>query len=380
MAVGTQWIRAALTHYKPSQKKYDADSNEWDLCTLFDEDELRSSMEEPYCMGKEDIDNLPAALTTESTMNTEERPGVGFQGCVADMLGERYGFTMPQTDVPPLPNSEKWNEVCKILGLPDEPMHAKAEGHLWDLDNANAYWPPLHDLLEKSVWVVLGEQTAFSLGVDGTLWRDESKRTTMYEMVPEESAPWVLSFTSALSLVHAIRLTQMPGMSLEALVGHLFQYGIPFTLRTTLPAISPLPPIRSVQETEFAISIRSVGYKYKVEDYVAYESFCVRLLNEPHGRAALLMGGIVWHIAVEVLGLDHILAGPSASVTQKRVGTCLENTWDDALSPLEADMICGLHEQDTGNVSKEGVRGFAKVSWWPTHETWNSASCGKNPG
>ncbi|KAJ7290933.1 hypothetical protein C8J57DRAFT_1112769 [Mycena rebaudengoi] len=405
MAVPAQWIADALNHYRETQKKYDAQANEWDVCTLFDEDELHASLEEEEpLMGKDEIECLPkGSMTEEREQDPIEPPTFGFRGAIEEILSERYGFTMPPTDMPS-PSSGAWKLLGNILGVAEENVHPRGaalvdfvesctltgkpfhiqrcpDSHLWDLDTSNPHALPLKDLLESSVRVISGVPTCFSFGVDGQQWQEEGvEMKTIYEMVPQESAPWALSFTSALSLVHAVRLTQNKGMALEALVGHLFQYGIPFTLHTKLPRLHPLPPVRSVQAAEFGIPIRSVGYRYKVSDYVAYESFAVRLLNEPHGQAALLMGGIVWRIAVDVLGLDHVLAGPSSSVTERYMGTCLEDRWDDMLSPVEADMICGLHAQDTGNVSKDGVHSFAMVSWWPTHEAWNSASCGKNPG
>ncbi|KAJ7234858.1 hypothetical protein C8J57DRAFT_1379906 [Mycena rebaudengoi] len=315
MAVPAQWIADALNHYRETQKKYDAQANEWDVCTLFDEDELHASLEEEEpLMGKDEIECLPkGSMTEEREQDPIEPPTFGFRGAIEEILSESGART-------------------HISGT-------------WTLQTPMHF--PLKDLLESSVRVVIsGVPTCFSFGVDGQTMAggrcgDEDK---FMRWCLRNRPPWALSFTVPSGLVHAVRLTQNKGMALEAL------YGIPFTLHTKLPRLPPLPP-------SSGIPIRSVGYRYKVSDYVAYET--------------LLMGGIVWRIAVDVLGLDHVLAGPSSS-----------DRWDDMLSPVEADMICGLHAQDTdqGTLARTV---FHSLQWYrggPTHEAWNSASCGKNPG
>ena len=61
-------------------------------------------------------------------------------------------------------------------------------------------------------------------------------------------------------------------------------------------------------------------------------------------RAALLKGGIIWRLALEVLSVDDVLAGPSTeTVTNYVVARDGVYAIDDDLSPDEMDIICGVY-------------------------------------
>ena len=73
------------------------------------------------------------------------------------------------------------------------------------------------------------------------------------------------------------------------------------------------------------------------------------------GRAALLRGGIVWRLAVEVLGGDWrplASTGPSEDVyvyAQAFVPERGDYYYDDALSSDELDVICGVYKVYTAS-------------------------------
>ena len=88
-------------------------------------------------------------------------------------------------------------------------------------------------------------------------------------------------------------------------------------------------------------------------DYGDYQATLDRLLTRPYARAALLTGGIVWHIAVHYLG-DSVLdatKGPLDATWLSRYWKPLGGPYlyDDGLSELEMDIICGVYEVPTGD-------------------------------
>ena len=81
---------------------------------------------------------------------------------------------------------------------------------------------------------------------------------------------------------------------------------------------------------------------------------CQSVLTSPHGRAALLRGGIVGRIAKEFLSVDGVLDGPSVEVTAHRVGYIGPSGkddhkfCDDQLTENDIAIICGTYSLYTG--------------------------------
>ncbi|KAI8989149.1 hypothetical protein BD414DRAFT_415633 [Trametes punicea] len=106
-------------------------------------------------------------------------------------------------------------------------------------------------------------------------------------------------------------------------------------------------------------------------DYAAYEERAYQILSSPGGRAAILQGGIVWRLALEILGEDAVsyaLKGPSSDVS--RYGRALQPSrgplyYDDALLPEEIDIICGTYK-----IAESGHGDPVFFSWWPRPPQW----------
>jgi hypothetical protein len=129
---------------------------------------------------------------------------------------------------------------------------------------------------------------------------------------------------------------------------------------------------------------RPAGYVADVIDYEEYEhSLKHFLLHAPHARAVLLKGGLLWRLALEVLGNEAmerlVLAGPSSNMMG---GSILSPTsqgddlWDDDLSMSELDFVCGVIPTLTGKLTVHGrdlllipLAGHGvqtqEHSWWP---------------
>ena len=90
-------------------------------------------------------------------------------------------------------------------------------------------------------------------------------------------------------------------------------------------------------------------------DYREYERRVYALISQPRGRAALLRGGIVWRLAIEVLGGDwreFAKAGPSEDFIyygQVFVPPRGDHYYDDGLSSDELDVICGVYKVYTAS-------------------------------
>ncbi len=114
------------------------------------------------------------------------------------------------------------------------------------------------------------------------------------------------------------------------------------------------PPIRAT------LGWRERDFKPDFWDYKEYQRRAYAILCEPRGRAALLCGGIVWRLAVEILGsgedfprFDMVDQGPLADVWhygQAFVPPRGDPFYDDALSSDELDVICGVYKMFTASV------------------------------
>ncbi|RPD52484.1 hypothetical protein L227DRAFT_589669 [Lentinus tigrinus ALCF2SS1-6] len=124
----------------------------------------------------------------------------------------------------------------------------------------------------------------------------------------------------------------------------------------------------------YPCGIRTHDYKFTYDDYQMYEYRLKCFLDQPKARAAIMRGGIVWRIALEVLGEDGIAAackGPSTNVYEYSEAfrpPYGEDWYDDVLSRDELDAICGMYK-----VYDEEFTTFAEVSWWPRDHTWSES-------
>jgi hypothetical protein len=86
-------------------------------------------------------------------------------------------------------------------------------------------------------------------------------------------------------------------------------------------------------------------------EYNYYEALRDRFLRSARGRAAFLMGGIVWRLAFETLGTgaeQRVLSGPSGEILDTTLWIGEQEWCDDALTEAELDLICGVYKIGTG--------------------------------
>ncbi|KAF7793551.1 hypothetical protein EIP86_004665 [Pleurotus ostreatoroseus] len=113
-------------------------------------------------------------------------------------------------------------------------------------------------------------------------------------------------------------------------------------------------PFRTVQEApELANSIAipptiqknftAIGHELSVEDYLLYEERRDSLLKQPRGRAALMKGGIVWRLALEVLSEEDIFFAKIPEGFRFSLNIGDKYFVDDELTVSELDVIVGAN-------------------------------------
>ena len=126
----------------------------------------------------------------------------------------------------------------------------------------------------------------------------------------------------------------------------LLNHGIWFHTLLPLPCIPPPPPM------PICIPTQLPGYEFTPNNHHAYVQQQSALLADPQvAHAALLQGGIVWHLAMATLSFEDVLCGP---ITTAHWGISFQ-TEDDSLELCDDgpsqdgyNIICGLHHFYTG--------------------------------
>jgi len=148
----------------------------------------------------------------------------------------------------------------------------------------------------------------------------------MIHILSSKGAPspgWHLALTSATTVLECMRHTRM---NIGELVSFLIQSGRAFMTHRRCDQI-PLPIYRYPSPI-IGSSYRSASRLPTVqEDYTYYEDIRANFLSLPRGRAALLRGGIVWRLAIEVLGdcaEDVVANGPADKAGLKNGDVVIE--------------------------------------------------------
>ena len=170
----------------------------------------------------------------------------------------------------------------------------------------------------------------------------------VFDFPQHSNLSWQLSVTSARDALLVCRLhVRWTGWEVAYF---LLQHGVRFRTLVRLPRDTIIYPPTS--QHHHILPIRLSGYKFTMRDWEAYKSQCLVILSQPRARSALLRGGIIWRIAVEVLSFDDVLRGPSLTTTIQNRGFCvsdqLDSFADDMLTDVEFDLLSGAYICYTG--------------------------------
>ena len=301
------------------------------------------------------------------------------------VLCYRYGYNMeerPYTGIAFNPPKEfTWLEVCRRLSMPEVKNLSpdiivpikdyvttllKSEnpidhipGKFWDLSISNPRF--------------LGSRHAF-VDIDKCIYGDH----IMYilrprNLHPSQDTAWELVLPDAASALECVR--RQLGPHSISLAEHLVKRGIQFWTLSR-PVVDPVLTSPGAPRDDISLGYRSVGYVPDMADYAVYRASLANFLHQPHARAALLKGGIIWRIAREFLDHDVVLMGPSQSTLygMRAIFNCEgTNFCDDQLTEDELDLICGVYKVYTGSGTQ-----CADCSWWPKQSVWEL--CGLNVG
>ncbi|KAK0185699.1 hypothetical protein F5146DRAFT_937387, partial [Armillaria mellea] len=121
------------------------------------------------------------------------------------------------------------------------------------------------------------------------------------------------------------------------------------------------------------LGYRPANYKPDRLEFATYQALCRNFLTSQRGRAALLAGGILGHIAKDFISDDEVYPGPSHDIFKTGLsfvadGEMAPTFWDDALTDDEINLLCGVYKVDTGRSGNESQHLF--LSWFPKPAAW----------
>ena len=361
-AVGELW-----PIYPTSHKVYDARVNEWDICpALAPEDDLDDQeLFEDYS-GPPVAVSLPGGAVKESTFYDAELRSFYEDGehhgyrptleVFSNVSRFRYGLIPEIVELADIAY-DKYNaiNIRKFFGLVHEDMDEEtvkvikpASGFVDQmLRNPQAPWAPglIWDLEESCDHCILTAMSASSI----LLYNHDidDARHIEVQYTSDLRQPWWSLFvddTTALELCRRRGITR-----LQDAVSFLIRRGSRIILAWQ-PNQRDLTGMQLFDPPPVYLGWRRSGFSPDGWDYMEYEQQARELLSQPRGRAAILRGGIVWRLAVELLG-EHGLReaglGPSADVWRhgREIFAKRGDSWyADSLSDYELDVICGVYK------------------------------------
>ena len=273
-----------------------------------------------------------------------------FSWTFTDALYERYGF-LDLSDTVNIPFPEKdWNFITHTFGHPSSTEKTNAlhralslflsnmlsktapPGFIWDIGELCDM--PLAEASQDSPFRVL------PITVEGCHHYVVSSKAV-------STVPWVLEFRDPATVLQCFRRQETTIPELAQFLSH---YGAAFTTRLRGSQIATSLGPRHRRQVE--LGWRMPLHRGTALEYNFYVESRNQLLHRPHGRAALLEGGIIWRLAVDGLGSlseSLVLDGPSLDVLQYghavKCGSDKQHwLWDDALSDQDRDTICGVYK------------------------------------
>ena len=131
---------------------------------------------------------------------------------------------------------------------------------------------------------------------------------------------------------------------------YLLEEGVTFY---TVQPLCDICSSSSLGDIVVIVPIWLSNYILKASDHDVYVHHHATILSSLRGCAALVLGGIVGHLAREHLAIDSTCLGPSSYVTVHHVGFNIvdgdgRRYWNDELTNDEIDVICRLHHCYTG--------------------------------
>ncbi|TFK18417.1 hypothetical protein FA15DRAFT_603330 [Coprinopsis marcescibilis] len=188
---------------------------------------------------------------------------------------------------------------------------------------------------------------------------------------PEPTVPWRLALVTPHD---ALLVCRLPGnLSERDIAYYLMLRGITFRLfhessKIPRPTFAR-PPISK------ELFKRPFDHKFTKQDYDGYVYIRGLLLAQPHMKAVLRRGGLVWRLALDTLGISDALANPKATGAMVSINMSGKEWKEDSLTLQELDLICGAYDCSDGDNARRACK-----SWWPLVRFYEKDECGENYG
>ena len=253
-------------------------------------------------------------------------------------------------------------KVQKIFGMMDSDLNPADIGLVQPLSALitsllkDCEWPTTPSLIwdlnpSCDVYLCNDKQRHPNIHVEWVMLNCKLWYHIWYDKAVEVQCWWDLLVNMATTAVELYCCTmQSLASAMNFLVNQSIPFHTVFQSERCDPVISLLPPIQTV------LGWCSSDFAPTFWDYKEYECHVYVPISQPKGCAALLHGGIVWHLAIEVLLGDwHELAkrGPLANIYsygQAFMPKHGEPYYDDVLSSDELDVICSIYKVCTASM------------------------------
>jgi hypothetical protein len=123
------------------------------------------------------------------------------------------------------------------------------------------------------------------------------------------------------------------------------QQAIPFPKEK--PVLRP-PRTPAASHSEPSLGFHHCSHTFDLANFSLYN---FDLLEDSAGRAALMLGGIIWRLAYNTIAQKRVTKGPASNVAwsgKNIVGLKGHTLVDNNLSPAVEDTICGVYKVYTG--------------------------------
>lgn len=383
-------VEDAWDRYRPSQMRYDALYNEWDLYEDFafavdpafndvweepEIDPMVPIQPEPLPLPEAvfgplqaEVDPFPDVVDDDLFTNVDliylEFPNV------MSRLTHWHGY---YEDISLQPGGYTAIDCARLVGETTENMLAlnpdvvvKVRAFL----NAILSIPPHHAWPLQQYRANLTQAAQEFLDNTRLIHFVAASRSQELYILPVSTYEWHLAVHDP-SVVVFIARNNLPYDHSKTLVYELYRWGIPFktllpsppNLNTIIPIVPPIVPV---------IGYRRFQHEWVRDDYTAYVLLRRDYLrNYPAcARVATMQGGILWRLSVPWVDFEEVYRGPSNHVFTHNYGTryvAQDNRvyWDDELSEAEESLLCGVLKVGTDTFGQ-----MSDMSWWPKQSHW----------
>ncbi|PPQ93636.1 hypothetical protein CVT25_000822 [Psilocybe cyanescens] len=374
----------------PRHQVYNAMSNKWDLCTVFmlparfvgcdnDDDKIDYYSDGAYDTDSEDECPAPCALSAPHALSAPCAPS---PLCAAPPPARHHSPMMEdsQDRVPPLPLPPRAPSPMMEDLKDDVPGAAPYQFVNTEADNEQVLSEDSSVLLGDNQDVVLNLQycyglvlpfrdiTANSGQVDGCAWR-----TKMQVFGFSEGGEECDVSQGDRKVINTFRAAIMGPVDSEIpqdlydlndknflLLAHLQDFDKVHHITDELVVFTE----PQSQACDWFLGVESAEVVLYSRQFLTHAA---------HGRAALLMGGIVARLAKEYVSVDQALQGPSFEAigqqAQYMVAAKTDGWYycDGILTELEIQIVIGLYALQTHVTSQACIK-----SWFPPPAVWSS--------